>query len=172
MIEILKSFKNTVIKNYFNFKGRASRREYWSFALVYFLFYIPSWLFLISLILAPQSVVSFVLMFASLLGILGILAITCPFIALAVRRLHDIGKSGWWLGGYLIFNALITLFSNAFKFPFGEEQATETSLISLIFTLIIALIIIVWYILLTILFPLMKGQKGANQYGEDPYKDL
>ena len=77
-------------KNYVNFQGRARRKAYWMFVLFN----------LIALV-----VLSFI---ESAIGLSGqngygiltglyTLAIILPLIALAVRRLHDTGRSGWWI---------------------------------------------------------------------------
>jgi uncharacterized membrane protein YhaH (DUF805 family) len=79
-----------VIKKYAVFKGRARRQEYWMF----FLF---------------NMIVSFVLGMiegflginkggdTSVLGTIYTLAVLLPSIAVGVRRMHDVGKSGWYL---------------------------------------------------------------------------
>lgn len=74
-----------VLKNYAGFSGRAHRTEYWMFVLF-------------------NIIISFVLGFVEGLfggpGILGLiysLAVLIPGIAVAIRRLHDTGRSGWWL---------------------------------------------------------------------------
>ncbi|MCM1451364.1 MAG: DUF805 domain-containing protein [Clostridium sp.] len=59
-------------KNYANFDGRASRSEYWWWALSLIVCVIP------------------------ILGWIYAFAIIIPSIALVVRRLHDTGRSGWW----------------------------------------------------------------------------
>ena len=77
-----------VIKNYVGFSGRARRKEYWMFVLM-------------------NLIISFVLGIISglflngtpVLGAIYGLFIFLPALAVAIRRLHDIGKSGWW---YLI----------------------------------------------------------------------
>jgi uncharacterized membrane protein YhaH (DUF805 family) len=72
------------LRNYVGFSGRARRAEYWYF----FLFNI---------------IISFVLGFVggllktSLLGMAYSLAVLLPGIAVAIRRMHDVGKSGWFL---------------------------------------------------------------------------
>ncbi|QVL57322.1 MAG: DUF805 domain-containing protein [Simkaniaceae bacterium] len=73
-------------KNYANFKGRARRKEYWLFTLATLLFSISA------------TIVDSVLPLKILSSILQ-LFIIIPGLAVAVRRLHDIGKSGWY---YLI----------------------------------------------------------------------
>ncbi|MBE6293284.1 MAG: DUF805 domain-containing protein [Bacteroidales bacterium] len=64
----------SVFSNYANFSGRARRSEYWYFVLF-------------SLIIGLIPIVNLIV------GLISII----PSIAVCVRRLHDIGKSGWWL---------------------------------------------------------------------------
>jgi uncharacterized membrane protein YhaH (DUF805 family) len=74
-----------VLKNYVGFQGRARRKEYWMFALF-------------NLIIA--FVIGFVeglLNLSQVLSTLYSLAILLPSLAVGVRRLHDTGRSGWWL---------------------------------------------------------------------------
>ncbi|MBI1285553.1 MAG: DUF805 domain-containing protein [Thiobacillus sp.] len=80
-----------VLQKYAVFSGRARRKEYWMF----FLFNV-----IISIILAVVdrmtgmfSEASGVGVFESIYG----LAILLPSLAVAVRRLHDTDRSGWWL---------------------------------------------------------------------------
>ena len=78
------------LKKYAIFRGRACRSEYWYFVLFYLLIHIV--LGLMDGILGSQRREG-----AGLLGSLFALAMLLPTLAVAVRRLHDIGKSGWWL---------------------------------------------------------------------------
>lgn len=78
----------TCFAKYADFKGRASRAEYWWFALFVGLVYI-----------AGVVVASIDETVGGLVLIVGILGVILPQIAAAVRRLHDTGKSGAW---YLI----------------------------------------------------------------------
>ncbi len=72
------------IKNYGNFEGRARRSEYFGFALTNFLIVLGilvlGWIIPLLLFLIP----------------LYVLGTIIPAIAALVRRLHDVGKSGWW----------------------------------------------------------------------------
>jgi uncharacterized membrane protein YhaH (DUF805 family) len=63
---------------YADFAGRATRSEYWWFALF------------VVLVSAATSVVS------NTLGTLFSLAVLVPSLAAAARRLHDTNRSGWW----------------------------------------------------------------------------
>lgn len=88
-------FLDPITKHYADFNGRASRQEYWMFALVS----IPV-MFVVFLI---SGVLGATLGSSAGLGVILILVIGLglglfiPSIALAVRRLHDTGRSGWWL---------------------------------------------------------------------------
>ncbi len=80
-----------VLKKYAVFSGRARRKEYWFFVLFNII---------ISIILAVIDGVTGTLDPESGMGLLGLvytLAILIPALAVSVRRLHDTGRSGWWL---------------------------------------------------------------------------
>jgi uncharacterized membrane protein YhaH (DUF805 family) len=68
-----------VLQNYATFSGRARRSEYWYF----FLFNT-----IIFLVLADLD---------DLISRIYRLAVLIPSIAVAVRRMHDVGKSGWFV---------------------------------------------------------------------------
>ena len=73
-------------KKFADFGGRSRRKEFWFFWLI-------------------NMVISYVLtLITSKLGVVGSivtgvfsLAILVPSLAVAIRRMHDIGKSGWWI---------------------------------------------------------------------------
>jgi len=82
-IKIMKYYL-MVLQNYATFTGRARRSEYWYFVLF-------------------NAIISFV--FGFVCGLMQIpelsyiytLAVFIPSIAVGVRRMHDVGKSGWFL---------------------------------------------------------------------------
>jgi len=74
-----------VLKKYAVFTGRARRQEFWMYVLVNFI---------ISFVLGMLSQVADFLVF--LVSIYG-LAVFIPSLAVAIRRMHDIGRSGIWL---------------------------------------------------------------------------
>lgn len=91
-MEKIKALFNTYFveylkNNYTNFSGRASRPQYWYFIL---------FVVIIAVIL---GIIDGILFQTQVLGLIFSLAILVPNIGLGVRRLHDLGKSGWW---YLI----------------------------------------------------------------------
>ena len=74
-----------VLKKYAVFEGRARRTEYWMF-------------FLINIIIAfAIGFIEGLLGSPGVVGIIYSLGVLIPGIAVAVRRLHDTDRSGWWL---------------------------------------------------------------------------
>jgi uncharacterized membrane protein YhaH (DUF805 family) len=80
-----------VLKKYTVFNGRARRKEYWMFFL--FNIIISIVLGIIDGIVGTSGAVGAL----GLLGGLYTLAVLIPGIAVAVRRLHDTSRSGWWI---------------------------------------------------------------------------
>ncbi|WP_251423658.1 DUF805 domain-containing protein [Veillonella agrestimuris] len=76
-------FVNAMNK-FFVFKGRASRKEYWSFVLFYIIF-----MAIAGLVLGMMDLPDRVLNSISYVFLV-------PSIAVTVRRLHDLNKSGAW----------------------------------------------------------------------------
>ena len=138
-----------VLKNFANFKGRARRKEYWMFALIN--------------ILMGYAMTLLDYLTVGLLGSLGVfsliygLAMIVPNFAVTVRRLHDVGKSGWFMlwgivPGILVFMAAVLSFSvnggYAFMGFFG----------------ILTLGGFIYLFVLTV----TEGEEGKNEYGPDP----
>lgn len=76
----------TCFSKYATFHGRARRAEYWSF--VAFGILVATALLLLDLEVLGRDF--------PILGFLFVLVITLPVVAVLVRRLHDVGRSGWW----------------------------------------------------------------------------
>ena len=115
-------------QKYADFTGRACRSEYWWWVLGYALTYIAI------------AVISGIVLgrFTMRLPSLFVLAVALPTLAVGVRRLHDLEKSGWWL--------LIGLV------PFVAD------LILLYF--VSGLILLYFFV--------QRGTAGPNLYGPDP----
>lgn len=79
-------------KNYFNFNGRSSRGAYWYWTLALLIFSIVTITF--DAMIYPQSLEPGGI--GPLNTILSLITFI-PGISISVRRLHDIGRSGWWL---------------------------------------------------------------------------
>jgi uncharacterized membrane protein YhaH (DUF805 family) len=109
-----------VVKNYVGFSGRAGRREYWMFFLVYILIY-----FGLAILTAIMPN-----MLAKLLGLVTVVfavGLFIPSVAVGVRRLHDTDHSGWWMllmivplaGLYILYLLIIEGTNGANRF--GES---------------------------------------------------
>jgi len=116
-------FLDTIKNRYAQFEGRASRSEFWYFALFYFLIDI-----IISAIDAfivnpmigmtpDQAAQGGVLQMVFALGLL------IPSIALGIRRLHDIGKSGWWY--LLVFIPIIGWLALLYFYILDSQPGTN-----------------------------------------------
>ena len=82
-MDIFNIYINTLRNNYFNSEGRANRKEYWLFTLA-------------------NSIIGFVIGYvgcligAPVIGTIYGLAVLIPGVCIGIRRLHDVGRSGWW----------------------------------------------------------------------------
>ncbi|MFB6722442.1 DUF805 domain-containing protein [Kribbella sp. NPDC056345] len=80
-----------VVKQYAVFSGRARRKEYWMYTLFWAIGYIV--LGVVDQILGTHQKNTF----GGLLAGLFSLALLLPSIGVAIRRMHDTGRSGWWI---------------------------------------------------------------------------
>ena len=79
-----------VLKQYFNFEGRARRKEFWMFVLCNFI--------VVTVLGALDGAIG--VKIANSIGILTLiyeLGILLPSLGVCARRLHDVGKSGWFM---------------------------------------------------------------------------
>ena len=106
------------------------------------------------------------LMIGGTLGILGTiysLFILLPTLAVAVRRLHDINKSGWYIGAFYIFMIVYLIIV---KLNFNNQNIASGSTVFM--PLILPLLMLAYSIYLLVLL-VRSGDKGSNTYGPDPY---
>jgi uncharacterized membrane protein YhaH (DUF805 family) len=131
-----------VLKKYAVFSGRARRKEYWMFWL--FNWIIGFVLYFIENIagIAPES--------GRVLMILYTLAVLLPTLAVAVRRLHDTGRSGWWL---LIMLAVAV---RRLHDPGRSGWWLLTSFVAIIGGIVL------------LVFLVQDSQPAENQYGPNP----
>lgn len=85
MDKMINAYKSAILENYANFSGRLSVPGYWWFFLANFIIGV-----VLQILLAISGVF---LIFLAAYG----LATLIPSIAAGIRRLHDTGKSGWFL---------------------------------------------------------------------------
>ncbi len=101
-----------VLRKYAVFEGRASRKEFWMFTLIN-----VGIAFLIGFVEGLLGLPQFI-------SGLYMLAIFIPSLAVVVRRLHDMDKSGWWalLGLIPFVGSVILLIMCAFKGTPGPNR--------------------------------------------------
>lgn len=93
------------MRNTFNFSDRARRKEYWMFALITFIFSLT-----IGVIELNSGMIETVNQYGPLSMLLALIFFL-PSLSVAVRRLHDVGRSGWWLLlAFIPFVGFIVLF--------------------------------------------------------------
>ena len=80
-----------VLKNYTGFEGRARRKEYWMFFLINIIISI-----VLVIIDSKTGLINQEVGYGLFSGIYT-LGVLLPSIAVSMRRLHDTGRSGWWL---------------------------------------------------------------------------
>lgn len=104
-----------VLKKYADFRGRARRKELWMFALISFV---------IAIVL---GIVDGMIGIPILGGLYG-LAVLIPSLAVGARRLHDTGRTGWWLLvgfipliGFIVLIVFFVLDSNPGENPYGPN---------------------------------------------------
>ena len=127
-------------KKYFNFKDRASRSEYWYFALFGVIVYGIG----IGMIFISYKLIW-------LLVVISI-ALIIPFIAVTARRLHDINKSGWF--------QLLSVPAGILEAVFHAQKGLE--ILFMIIGWVCALYLFVLYI--------QEGDRKSNRFGENPLK--
>ena len=133
-------------KNYFNFKDRTSRYDFWGFLVTYFLASLI--LGIIAAFLTPISILGTIFSFATII----------PFIAIIVRRLHDRNKSAltWFALPFLAAIVLAIASSAIFAYSNNKNGLILTSFIMVIAGL--------YYFTLLIMCA-FKGQAESNRFG-------
>jgi len=140
------------LKEYATFKGRAQRSEYWYFILINNIA-----IGILSIMGESNGGV----LIEALLGLIA-LAIFIPTIAVTVRRLHDVGKSGWWmfillvpfLGWCVLLYFLLTKSHNV-------DKSAWWILIGLILSMgVLGLFVLLYF--------LIQDSKNDNEYGINP----
>jgi len=158
------------LKRYADFQGRSRRMEFWMFGLGVFLLYIM--LFVISLTIGIGSaglalsgggagLVGLMMSMGVLSMVFAIvwLGLLIPSIAVSVRRLHDTGRSGFWLFLYLAPYLIGTIITFS-AMPSNYTGLTAIGGIFSLIGLIGGIVLLVFYCL--------PGTVGPNRFGPDP----
>lgn len=160
------------LKRYAEFSGRSRRMEFWMWLLFQFLL---GCAFLVAVIgLAGSTIIggNTEQVLAGGIGVIGIvllwllvsLAFFIPNLAVTIRRLHDTGRSGWWVmlywGPALANNFLTPAFGNAAANGNNLEAVMGVAMLFTGASLIGSLVLLV--------FMFLDGTPGSNRYGLDP----
>ena len=137
--------KTCLKDKYANFSGRASRSEFWFFYLFLIIGYAVSFVFI------TISINFWIIVFS-----IFALGMIMPALAVTVRRLHDINKSGWFILLPLPFDLM--------------ERVLENSSDDIVgFSLVFLVISFGLYIYLLVLY-CTDGDKKNNRFGKNIYK--
>ncbi len=147
------------LKSFFPFRGRIGRRQYWISTVLYSLVWVLGAVILVTLAafnynppddtITPVTIVGFIL-----LGIAMIFLVVVVVTGLAssgVRRLHDRGKTGYWLLLYYLLPSMMSKYA-------GLDT------VGLIFSLV-TLGILIWAI---VDLGILRGEAGSNAFGPNP----
>lgn len=149
-----------VFRNYVDFRGRASRSEFWWFYL--FMTIVSGALYGISMAGIASSpdpqLWSLLAQVSIILTIVWFLATILPVSAVWFRRLHDSNKSGWWyvlaiasgIFGFLLFS--LSALQNQALFAAGAVLGLVSGVGGLVL----------------LIFALLPGTPGPNRFGEGP----
>jgi len=85
-MDFVTAVKTCILQKYMDFNGRARRSEYWWFVLFY-----------VFANLIASLVDGFVLGGLPVLQVILWLGLLLPSVGVAIRRLHDTDRTGWWL---------------------------------------------------------------------------
>ena len=147
----------TCLRKYFTFHGRAQRSEYW-------------WFYLFTIIVA---------IFAAIIdgatmgwenadqgpvGIVTTLALFIPTLSAGWRRLHDTGRSGWWIGGGIL--AIITFIVVIIVASVGGLSNVLVGILAILF-----FIGVIVYSITIIVFLCQDSYPGDNVYGRSTKYD-
>lgn len=161
-------FVEAYTQNYFNFKGRARRREYWGIWLFYNLIALA--INVIGRLLSDTDAGAFSMLSSmnltwTVISVLWSIVGFFPQASATVRRLHDKGYSGkWYLGVFFLSVVFVTLsFVVGFSLLMNGRQSNGMLvLFGLIGLLFIVLAIFIFILLL------LDGDKTENKYGPSP----
>lgn len=129
---------------YCDFKGRATRKEYWSFIIFYCLYYtIPTSIVWLCCGVEGLEYTMYLLIAGTIL----------PWLSLVFRRMHDVNLSAWW---YMLNTPAFVL---TYIFLYINTDLNQLWSITIIPASILSIYITFW-----------RGTKGKNKYGADLLK--
>lgn len=156
-------------KQYADFSGRARRKEFWWFVLINYIIsillslgYLPKYFATMMASASEGSVPDVQQMFAIysnplyIIAAIYSLAILIPNLAVWTRRLHDTGRSGWWI--LILFVGIGVLAAVA-----GVGAGLGKMWLS-----VLCVILLLALVVLNIVWLFLDSQPGENKYGPNP----
>ena len=164
---------------YADFTGRARRSEYWWFCLFTLLvMLLPLIVLVVSAVGAGVSVDDYssfsggwfiALVFSFIILMIIALVFLVPSLAVTTRRLHDTGRSGWWIVASYAFS-VFSSFIEAFVFDSNTIDASSLAEASVgaIAVWGVVYLINLGLSIAILVFTLLDSHKGENKYGPSP----
>ena len=158
------------LRRYADFSGRSRRMEFWMWQLFQIIVYFG--VIVLAMVLgggalmmggdpSAAAAAGGGMLIIMLLYLLYVLAVFIPSIAVAVRRLHDTNRSGWWILAPIVPYLLVLIAGMlALSSPDMAGIAGILGLVGMVAAIGLALTLLVFYFL--------EGTRGPNKYGPDP----
>jgi len=139
----------TCLRKYVDFNGRARRAEYWWYLLFAILVGFAARLL-------DRAFAGGAPIHQGPISVITSLALLLPSLAVSVRRLHDIDRTGWWI--VIFYVAVVVLAFVAIAAAFTGGAGIALAILLAIGAL--SLWLIVWFV--------TRGTNGPNRFGPDP----
>lgn len=146
------------VGKYATFKGRAPRSEYWWFNLFYVLVSMCMHAAFMGIGMGIGGLAGLYVAL-NICSLLTVLVFFLPLLAVTVRRLHDIGRSAWWL--LLCYVPLLLVLVLALCMMLLPNVSMLMVLYSAIFMVIVGCVVLLVFMLL--------GSDDENKYGLPVY---
>lgn len=158
-------------RRYADFSGRSRRMEFWMWFLLQIIVYMVFWVLLFAvgggaLMMGASDPAAIAtagggIMIIGLLYVVYALVAFIPNIAVAVRRLHDTNRTGWWILAPLVpYVVIFVAMGMAASSPDMMGAAGIIMAVCGLAVLVLGITLLVFY--------LLEGTKGPNKYGPDP----
>lgn len=169
---------------YFDFRGRSSRSEYWWYSLLlviigilYFAYSIAAMPSFTDMMDPDFDETALGYGFIDYVYIIFSLATFIPNLAVSVRRLHDINRTGWWLAAFyglmatssvLFTGAMITIFVSAMVAISGDMSSMGSSFGSSYILIALSIGIFIGTLVWMIVWFASPSVSNNNRFGDDP----
>ncbi len=168
------------LRRYADFQGRSRRQEYWMYALlqviVYFVFLVLAAMLVTGGGAVPLTGDPFptagIGFLPSVLYGLWWLGTLIPGLAVAIRRLHDTNRTGWWILGPIVPYILAFVLAFGAIIGAGGTDPSGGGIIAGGIAAIILLLAALGMAVVIFVFTVLEGTRGPNRFGQDPKQPL